>query len=308
MSHNKLVLPAAQLGRHAATSAHVLRDGPRHTAFVPLSNEFQAIIRFNSSLELIASTETALGGSGVSLFHEAGVWAPDQGGSSTGDVYITSNIISGEDDSREIKVCRLRIKSELKAGAGVALKASTNAKGILVAAGVEYEDLDDIAQDVIMANGATAYGDKILWCSQGQHLKLPKRAKVRLSSQSQDRQPGALMLTNIRESERSSQALLNNFFGREFNALNDVAVHRQSGAIFFTDPDYGIKQGFKNPSQLPNGVWRFMPSSGSLSMVADGIQKPNGIVCSPDGKTCYVTDTDFIHGDGSMDPTRPGTM
>jgi gluconolactonase len=51
-----------------------------------------------------------------------------------------------------------------------------------------------------------------------------------------------------------------------------------------------------------------MPETGVLNMVADDLKKPNGVVCSPDGKTCYVTDTDFIHGDGSMDPTRVSTM
>jgi len=39
--------------------------------------------------------------------------------------------------------------------------------------------------------------------------------------------------------------LLNNWAGLPFNSPNDVAVHGPSGAIFFTDPDYGYAQGFR---------------------------------------------------------------
>lgn len=33
--------------------------------------------------------------------------------------------------------------------------------------------------------------------------------------------------------------LLNNFFGRQFNSLNDAAYHKGTGDLFFTDVDYG---------------------------------------------------------------------
>lgn len=71
---------------------------------------------------------------------------------------------------------------------------------------------------------------------------------------------------------------------------------------------YGFEQGFKAKPMLPNAVWSFNPKDGSIRMIADGIGKPNGVVCPPGGMICYVTDTDFIHGDGSMDGTRPGSM
>jgi hypothetical protein len=46
---------------------------------------------------------------------------------------------------------------------------------VFVSEGVEYEDLEELAQLVLMANGATASvdGKDILWCSQGQALRLP---------------------------------------------------------------------------------------------------------------------------------------
>lgn len=102
--------------------------------------------------------------------------------------------------------------------------------------------------------------------------------------------------------------IVNHFHGRAFNSINDVCYHRQSKCIFFTDPDYGYEQGFKDRPQLPNAVWRYDLIEEGLSMVADGFKKPNGIVFSPDGLTCYITDTDFIRGDGDMDGQRAATM
>jgi gluconolactonase len=37
----------------------------------------------------------------------------------------------------------------------------------------------------------------------------------------------------------TNTVLLNNFFGRQFNSLNDAAYHRATGDLFFTDVDYG---------------------------------------------------------------------
>ncbi|ORY75322.1 hypothetical protein BCR35DRAFT_292964 [Leucosporidium creatinivorum] len=290
-----LVLPTSQLGRPAAQSAHSTAEGP----FLRLHHSSSAVFGQDPKLKLIASTEKAVGGGGISLFHEAGVWVGDASGK--GDVYITSNMLETKDDALHIKICRLRLGEEFDAGAEATLRPSANDAGVFVSEEVEYEDLDQLAQLVPMANGATASvdGKDILWCSQGQALRLPL---------SKEPVAGSLMLCREVNGHFLATPLVNNFRGREFNALNDVCCHAPTGAIFFTDPDYGLAQGFKGPSQLPNGVWRLMPETGVLSLVADDLKKPNGIVCSPDGKTCYITDTDFIYGDGSMDPTRAGTI
>ncbi|SCZ97967.1 BZ3500_MvSof-1268-A1-R1_Chr7-3g09653 [Microbotryum saponariae] len=301
-----LVRPSSQLGRDANVSHHTASDGP----FIALHSDFASIVGANPKLDLIASTEKSRGGNGVSLFHEAGVWAPQTKGSDQGDVYITSNIIGNDRDGLEIKVCRLRFSTSSESAAKVAPSKSDSS--VLVVPGVEYEDLQHLADEVVMANGATAYGSNILWCSQGQHKKFtaPLRIKLESSEDPKDnRVAGSLILSEPQaDGTFKNRTLLNHFRGREFNALNDVAVHPQSGCIFFTDPDYGLEQGFKGPSQLPNGVWRYCPKTGALGMVADGLCKPNGIVCSPDGKTCYVTDTDYIHGDGTMVSTRMGAI
>jgi gluconolactonase len=45
-----------------------------------------------------------------------------------------------------------------------------------------------------------------------------------------------------------------------------------------------------------------------IRAMADGFGRPNGIAFSPDEKVLYITDTDWIHGDGSTDGMRPSTM
>lgn len=60
--------------------------------------------------------------------------------------------------------------------------------------------------------------------------------------------------------------------------------------------------------QIPNQVYCFCPDSGHIRAVADGIGMPNGIVFSPDGSTCYITDTSAIDARGAFDGTKGATM
>jgi len=105
----------------------------------------------------------------------------------------------------------------------------------------------------------------------------------------------------------NATVLLDNFFGRQYNSINDVKIHPKRGTIFFTDPDYGHLLGYRPAPILPNQVYRFDPSTGGVRVVASDFQKPNGIAFSPDGATAYVSDT----GAASANPpieTAPATI
>ncbi|KAG6362620.1 hypothetical protein INS49_007712 [Diaporthe citri] len=98
----------------------------------------------------------------------------------------------------------------------------------------------------------------------------------------------------------------------EPGGVNDVVVH-SDGSIWFTDPIYGYEQGIRPQPVLPSQVYRFDPKGGvggkgSVRALADGFGRPNGICFSPDELTVYVTDTDWIHGDGTTDLTRASTI
>ena len=83
------------------------------------------------------------------------------------------------------------------------------------------------------------------------------------------------------EEPHNTTVLLNNFFGRQFNSLNDVSVNPRNGEIYFTDVTYGYLQDFRPSPGFPNQVYRLNPDTGSVTVVADGFVNPNGMTCSP---------------------------
>jgi gluconolactonase len=85
---------------------------------------------------------------------------------------------------------------------------------------------------------------------------------------------------------------------------NDVVV-AADGAIWFTDPSYGVLQGFRPRSVAADRVWRLDPESGDAAIVATSLDKPNGLAFSPDESVLYVGDSGAIHGPDDYDPDRP---
>ena len=83
------------------------------------------------------------------------------------------------------------------------------------------------------------------------------------------------------------------FQGKRLNSPNDIVVH-PDGAIWFTDPIYGIRgnyEGNKADSEIKPGLYRFDPKSGELALITDEMNGPNGLCFSPDRKILYVADT-----------------
>ena len=80
----------------------------------------------------------------------------------------------------------------------------------------------------------------------------------------------------------------------------DDAVVTSDGAVWFTDPVYGIGgfyEGIKaEPEQEKHNVYRVDPKSGEIKVIVDDFVEPNGIALSPDEKKLYVIDTGFTDG------------
>ena len=70
--------------------------------------------------------------------------------------------------------------------------------------------------------------------------------------------------------------LLDNYFGRQFNSLNDGAIHSVNNDVYFTDTLYGYWQDFRPPPGLRNQVYRLTPATGAVTVVADQFTSPNG--------------------------------
>src|SRR6267378_1772685 len=100
------------------------------------------------------------------------------------------------------------------------------------------------------------------------------------------------------EHDGSITVLMDKFNGKKLNAPNDVVV-ASDGAIWFTDPGYGIfgnYEGHKDTLELPAQVYRLDPKSGKATVVVDSFDKPNGIAFSPDEKKLYIIDSGITHG------------
>lgn len=106
------------------------------------------------------------------------------------------------------------------------------------------------------------------------------------------------------ESDGVETVLASEYAGKPFNAPNDLTVDGQ-GRIFFTDPNFGEAADARQPVA---GVYR-IDAPGKVTLVIDNLQKPNGIVVTPDDKILYVSDrgTQKLHryqvsADGQLKP------
>jgi gluconolactonase len=84
------------------------------------------------------------------------------------------------------------------------------------------------------------------------------------------------------------------FEGRRLNSPNDL-VYRSDGTLYFTDPPFGLPDGFDDPAkELPfSGVYGVR--DGRIWLVSAELEGPNGIAFSPDERWLYV---------GNWDATR----
>ncbi|HEY1605867.1 MAG TPA: SMP-30/gluconolactonase/LRE family protein [Allosphingosinicella sp.] len=94
---------------------------------------------------------------------------------------------------------------------------------------------------------------------------------------------------------KRKQFLVERYDGKRFNSPNDL-VRGPDGAIWFTDPPYGLKDLDASPAKemKVNGVYR-LSRAGTVTRVEDGLAFPNGIALSPDARTLYVSNSDPKH-------------
>jgi gluconolactonase len=110
-------------------------------------------------------------------------------------------------------------------------------------------------------------------------------------------QHGNRRVVRIEKDGRLS-VLADKFDGKRLNSPNDL-VYRSDGALFITDPPFGLPKFFDDPrKQLPySGVYSL--KDGKLKLISSDLQGPNGIAFSPDEKYLYV---------GNWDPEKKVVM
>lgn len=88
----------------------------------------------------------------------------------------------------------------------------------------------------------------------------------------------------------SHTVIIANYKGKLLNGPNDVWV-RPDGGLYLTDPFYARDYWHRGPiEQECQGVYYLPPGKTELTLVASDLEKPNGIIGTPDGKTLYVAD------------------
>ena len=109
--------------------------------------------------------------------------------------------------------------------------------------------------------------------------------------------------------------LMDRFEGKRLNSPNDI-VCKSDRSIWFTDPSFGILgwyEGAKAEPELPTHVYR-LDTSGKATVVAEGINQPNGLAFSPDESILYIVESrsvprkilayDVVGGDEAGQPAR----
>ena len=98
--------------------------------------------------------------------------------------------------------------------------------------------------------------------------------------------------------------LADSYQGKQLNSPNDL-VYSSDGALYFTDPPYGLRtQKDNDPDKklTVNGVYRLphalsqkpgaAPARAKLQLLVSDLTRPNGIAFSPDEKFLYVDNSE----------------
>jgi gluconolactonase len=92
------------------------------------------------------------------------------------------------------------------------------------------------------------------------------------------------------DKDKNITVLVNDFNGKRLNGPNDLWV-APNGGIYFTDPWYKPRDGSRTaPEQEEQRVYYLSPDQKTVTVAAQGLVTPNGIIGTPDGKTLYVAD------------------
>jgi gluconolactonase len=93
------------------------------------------------------------------------------------------------------------------------------------------------------------------------------------------------------ETDGGQTVLADRYDGKRLNSPNDVA-YRSDGAIFFTDPPFGLPKFFDDPRKETPYSGIYMVFDGKVSLLSTDLTGPNGLALSPDEKYLYVGNWD----------------
>ncbi len=84
-----------------------------------------------------------------------------------------------------------------------------------------------------------------------------------------------------------ARVIAENYNGSHIDGPNDIVI-RRNGGMYISDPRYSPKDTWLQDTEA---VYYITPDYASITRVIDDIDKPNGIVLSPDEKILFVNNT-----------------
>jgi gluconolactonase len=153
-------------------------------------------------------------------------------------------------------------------------------------------------------------GDRILrWTAATGEVTVDRTGVEFTNGRTRDRQGRVVTCSHGRravertEPDGGTLLLVDRFGSARLNSPNDVVV-ASDGAIWFTDPPYGITLPHEgHPGEREYGghfVFRYVPGTDDPVPVVTDVEEPNGLAFSPDERLLYVSDTSAaLRTDGS---------
>jgi gluconolactonase len=100
-----------------------------------------------------------------------------------------------------------------------------------------------------------------------------------------------------REGLDGPSTVVDRYQGKRLNAPNDLVI-AADGSILFTDPHYGLSEGYGGPAdqeQPVRGVYRLPPHGEEPDLLIDDMEGPNGLVLTPAEDRLIVADSERNH-------------
>jgi gluconolactonase len=85
--------------------------------------------------------------------------------------------------------------------------------------------------------------------------------------------------------------LADRYQGKRLNSPNDL-VYRSDGALYFTDPPFGLPRFYEDPRKELGFSGVFCVRDGQVILASDELKGPNGLAFTPDEKFLYVDNWD----------------
>lgn len=104
-------------------------------------------------------------------------------------------------------------------------------------------------------------------------------------------EPGRRRVSRLEKDGRLT-VLAENYEGKRFNQPNDLTIDSR-GRIYFSDPKYGERSSMElvdAEGRKIEGVYRIDPDGRVTRIIAHEVDRPNGLVVTPDDKHLFVAD------------------